>query len=115
MFVIRGKIKGTDNWEYLTIDCGYYTFTEFIGKAKFFKTHGECVKILNSSEINKPTETTDGVICPSYALHHLSQVNYAKMSEDVELTISEIKFDDMFHKDIHCEIKRPTRTVYKYD
>lgn len=115
MFVIRGKIKDSDEYQYLYTECGFYTFTTYIGQAKFFNSYDECEKVLKSSEFVNETKLTDGTKCPSYALHHLSGVNFRKSTEDVEVSISEINFDDKFREKIHCEIKRPTRTVHYYD
>lgn len=115
MFVIRGRIKGSETWKYLTVDCSYYTFTERVNEAHIFNTYEECVKVINSDELNKNQTAYDGVITPSYGLHRLSGVNKQNKSADVELHISQIKFDDMLDKEIHCEIKEPSKVIYQYD
>lgn len=109
MFVIRGRIKGSETWKYLTVDCSYYTFTERVNEAHIFNTYEECVKVINSDELNKNQTAYDGVITPSYGLHRLSGVNKQNKSADVELHISQINLMTCWTRKSIVKSKNPQK------
>lgn len=115
MFVIAGRIKGEENYQYLAVEYSYF-WTDFMGPNMCkFKTYEDAQHVLKNNEFTRCDIFSDGIKYPPQALQKLSSCNINKMSEDVEIFIMEIDLCQIYKTEYHCEIKKPTKTIYEYD